>query len=356
MKAPAMPDTFTIAILGATGAVGREMLTVLGQRRFPVRELRALGSGRSAGTRLPFAGAEFEVREATADSFAGVDIALFSAGAGPARELAPAAVEAGAIVIDNSSAFRMDPGVPLVVPEINGHLLAPLRAPGDRSRCGAIVANPNCSAIILLMALEPLRRRFGVRGVTVSTYQAASGAGIEAMDELRAQTADVLAGREPRPQVFPEPCAFNVFSHNTPVDPATGLNVEEQKVIEEARKIWGQPGLAVCPTCIRVPVLRAHAESIRVAFERPATEGEARSAYEGFAGVRLVDDRARGDFPTSLKASGGDDVLVGRLRPDWATETGDGRFEAFTLFSAGDQLRKGAALNAVQIAEVVCCA
>lgn len=347
-----MPQTFTIAILGATGAVGREMLEVLHQRRFPTSQIRALGSSRSVGRRLSFAQEEIGVREATPGAFKGVDVALFAAGAGPAREFAPAAVEAGAIVVDNSLAFRMDPDVPLVVPEINGDLLAPLRT--RRGGKGAIVANPNCSAIILLMALEPLRQRFGVGGITVSTYQAASGAGLEAMDELRTQTAGVLAGRDPVPEVFPEPCAFNVFSHNSSVDPKTGLNVEEQKIIEEARKIWNAPDLAICPTCIRVPVLRAHAESIRVQLERPATEAEARAAYEGFAGVRIIDDRARGDFPTSLKASGADEVLVGRLRPDWATETGAGRFEAFALFATGDQLRKGAALNAVQIAEAAC--
>lgn len=341
-----MGRNLTVAVLGATGAVGREMLAALEQRAFPVRELRALGSERSAGKAVAFAGKQLEVKEATAGVFDGVDIALFSAGAQPAREFAPAATQAGAVVIDNSSAFRMDPDVPLVVPEINGEELARVRGRG-----AGVVANPNCSAIILLMALEPLRRAFGVQRIIVSTYQAASGAGAEAMDELRTQTADVLAGRQPAPVVFPEPCAFNVFSHNTAVDPETGLNVEEQKVIEESRKIWRQPDLQVCPTCIRVPVLRAHAESIRVELAEPATEDAARRAYEGFAGVRLVDDRRGNDFPTSLKASGGDDVLVGRLRPDWSTEAGGGRFGAFALFAAGDQLRKGAALNAVQIAE-----
>ncbi len=339
-----------VAILGATGVVGREMLAVLEQRRFPMREVRPLGSGRSAGTAVRFGGKEIAVREVDGASFEGVDYALFSAGSGPARDWAPAAARAGAIVIDNSAAFRMDPDVPLVVPEINGEELAAVRARGGRG----IVANPNCSAIILLMALEPLRRAFGVRRIIVSTYQAASGAGAEAVEELRSQTADALAGRQLTPRVFPEPCAFNVFSHNTPVDAGTGLNTEEQKVIEESRKIWGDPQLAVCPTCVRVPALRAHAESIRVELGRAATEVEARAAYTGFAGVRLVDDRERGDFPTSLKASGGDEVLVGRLRPDWTEEeggAGSGRFRAFTLFAAGDQLRKGAALNAVQIAE-----
>jgi aspartate-semialdehyde dehydrogenase len=348
-----MPETFTVAVLGATGAVGREMLAVLHQREFPLKELRAFGSKRSDGTQLSLGNRQTDVRQATPEAFDGVDIALFAAGAGPAREFAPAAIEAGAIVIDNSSAFRMDDEAPLVIPEINGDLLKPLIA-GRRAGRGAVVANPNCSAIILLMALEPLRRAFGVRGITVSTYQAASGAGLEAMDELRNQTAGVLAGRDPVPKAFPEPCAFNVFSHNSPVDPATGLNVEEQKIIEESRKIWNDARLTICPTCVRVPVLRAHAESIRVHLAQPATEAEARDAYSDFGGVRLVDDRARGDFPTSLKASGGDDVLVGRLRPDWATETSPGHFEAFTLFAAGDQLRKGAALNAVQIAEVAC--
>jgi aspartate-semialdehyde dehydrogenase len=245
----------------------------------------------------------------------------------------------------------MDPDVPLVIPEINGGELDRLRPGAGTGSPGAIVANPNCSAIILLMALEPLRRAFGVRAIIVSTYQAASGAGAEAMEELRQQTADVLAGREPRPRVFPEPCAFNIFSHNSEIDPATGLNIEEQKVIEESRKIWRQPELQVCPTCVRVPVLRAHAESIRVELARPATEADISAAYRGFAGVRLVDDRPANNFPTSLKASGGDDVLVGRLRPDWATAAGADRVGAVTQLAAGDPLRQGAARNAVQIAE-----
>jgi len=337
-----------VAIVGATGAVGAEMLSILEQRSFPCAEVRLLASARSAGKSVPYRGGLLSVVELSERSLDGVDIALFSAGSSTSKAFAPGAVRGGTTVIDNSSAFRMDDGVPLVVPEINGELVEEMREPG-------IIANPNCSAIIMLMALTPIRRRFGIERIVVSTYQAASGAGAAAMEELTRQTADQLAGRPLERRIFPEPAAFNVFSHNSPVDPATGRNVEEAKMIAESRKIWSDPGLRMTATCVRAPVLRAHAESINLTLSQLASELEMREAITDFPGVRIVDDRAAGDFPTTLKAAGQDDVLIGRVRPDdsQATQThgAETRHTGFDLFVAGDQLRKGAALNAVQIAE-----
>jgi aspartate-semialdehyde dehydrogenase len=249
----------------------------------------------------------------------------------------------------------MDPSMPLVIPEINPELLrqpAPgLKLPDGRGR---IIANPNCTTIILLMALTPLRRTFGIERIIVSTYQAASGAGAKGIDELERLTRADLAGEPGAPQLFHEPYAFNLFSHNTAVDPVTGLNVEEQKVIAETRKIWNDPGVLVSPTCIRVPVRRAHAESINVTLSRPATTDQVRAALAAFPGVSIVDDRAANAFPTPLKASGKDDVLVGRIRPDPSRCDDPTRpATGFDLFVCGDQLRKGAALNAVQIAELL---
>lgn len=338
-----------IAIVGASGAVGLEFLTILKERKFPLGELRLFASARSAGRTLRFGDQPLHVAELDEQSFDGVHIALFSAGSGVSRRFAPIAVEAGCLVVDNSSAFRMDPEVPLVVPEINAALLGPYRGcqrPG-------IIANPNCSTIIMLIPLHPLRERFGVARVVVSTYQAVSGAGAEAMRELESQTRRVLEGQDAAPRVFSEPCAFNLFSHNTAVDPATGRNVEEQKMIDEARKIWRDPNLRIAPTCIRVPVMRAHAESLTVTLERGATESEVRGALAAASGLRIVDDRARNRFPTPLTAAGQDDVLVGRIRPDDSQPSEGDRHFGWHLFVCGDQIRKGAALNAVQIAE--CC-
>jgi aspartate-semialdehyde dehydrogenase len=333
-----------IAIVGATGAVGREILAILQQRGVPSSALRLLASRRSAGTEIEYGDGSLPVGELGGTSFDGVELALFSAGAETARRFAPLAESEGAIVIDNSSAFRMSPDVPLIVPEVNGERLAA----DDR-----IIANPNCSAIILAIAIDPLRRAFGIERLVVSTYQAASGAGAAAMRELASQTRAVLAGEDPVPEVFAEPCAFNVFSHDTPVDEASGRNVEEKKVIEETRKIFAAPELRMSVTCIRVPVLRAHAESVNVTLSGAATEAAVREAFSAARGVRVVDDRAANEFPTSLKASGGDDVLVGRIRPDDSQPRDGDVHRGFELFIAGDQLRKGAALNALQIADLV---
>lgn len=350
-----MTTTPNIAIAGATGAVGREMLAILEQRGFPHERVRLLASERSAGSKLTYRGQEHTVEMLDEHAFDGVDIALFSAGSGAAKAFAPVAVEAGAVVIDNSSAFRMDPNVALCVPEVNP----------DSLRLGAdegpmtprIIANPNCSAVILLVGTNAVRERFGVTSMIVSTYQAASGAGAPGMEELERLTRDDLDGKPLTPSFFAEPYAFNLFSHDSDVDPSTGLNVEEEKVIEEARKIWDDPTLRISVTCIRVPVRRAHAESVHLRLETPASVADIRGALESAPGVRLVDDRASNNFPTPLKASGSDEVLVGRVRPAYvALEDGaspDGPAPAIDLFLCGDQLRKGAALNAVQIAEVL---
>ncbi len=345
-----------IAVVGATGAVGREFLSVLEQRRFPHRRVRLLASERSAGSSLPFAGQSLRVEALGERSFEGVGVALFSAGSGPSKQFGPVAVKAGALVVDNSSAFRMDPSIPLVVPEVNPEAVRSLHRPGATPVAG-IIANPNCSTIIMLVAVNPLRKSFGVERVVVSTYQAASGAGAAAMQELRDQAADVLAGRPARPVIFKEPYAFNLFSHNSALDPATGRNLEEQKMVDESRKIWNDPNVRITATCIRVPVMRAHAESINVTLKEPATERQVRGALTGAPGLEILDDRAANAFPTPLKASGKDAVLVGRIRPDESQETfGSGpeaRHKGFNLFVCGDQLRKGAALNAVQIAELL---
>jgi aspartate-semialdehyde dehydrogenase len=330
-----------IAVVGATGAVGREALAIVQQRGHPAHRIVALASSRSAGTFISYGETRLVVRELTHDAFQGVDVALFCASSDIAKLYAHDALAAGALVVDNSSAFRADPRVPLVVPEINADAIGSSR----------LIANPNCSTIIMLLALQPLHERFGVRRITVATYQAVSGAGASAMEELREQAGHVLAGYPAVPKVFREQTAFNVFSHNSSVNLETGLNGEEAKMIAESRKIWSLPHLAVSPTCVRVPVFRAHTQAITVELGTPATLSAVRAAYARAAGVRVVDDRATNDFPTPLKASGHDDVLVGRLREDPGEPTGAVR--RFCLMVAGDQLRKGAALNAIQIADVV---
>ncbi len=346
-----------LAIVGATGAVGQEILAILAELDVPAERVRPLASKRSAGTVLPYAGNDLPVAELDETSFADVDAALFSAGADTARRFAPIAAAAGAVVIDNSSAFRMDAGVPLVVPEVNGELVTRGRqqeGTGDVAATAAsIIANPNCSAIILVTAIDALRRAFGLDRLVVSTYQAASGAGAAAMRELSTQASAVLAGNAVTPEIFAEPCAFNVFSHDTDVDQSTGRNVEEQKVIEETRKIFGLPDLKMSVTCIRVPVFRAHAESVNLTLGSAATEEQFRRVLEDAAGVSVIDDRGANDFPTSLKASGRDDVLVGRIRGDESQPREGDAWLGFDLFVAGDQLRKGAALNALQIARLL---
>lgn len=331
-----MGSGYHVAIAGATGAVGTEFLRVLESHAFPIASLRLLASERSEGKRVRFRGEEITVQRLTEGLFEGVQIAFFSAGASRSRQFASAAVKAGAVVIDNSSAFRMDPQVPLVVPEINLE---------DAREHRGIIANPNCSTIIMLMAVAPLHRLSRVRRIVVSTYQSASGAGAQAMQELIDQTAAVLEGKEVTPRVLPHQIAFNLFSHNSAIN-EWGYNEEEWKMIHESRKILHEPELAITATCVRVPVLRAHSESINVEFakRRPSVK-EARQALQAFPGVRVVDDRERNYFPMPIEASEREEVLVGRIREDVSNPM------ALDLFVSGDQLLKGAALNAVQIAE-----
>ncbi len=334
----ALPERPVVAIVGATGAVGIEMIRCLEQRQFPLAQLRLLASARSAGKVLQFAGRELRVEELGEGSFEGVHLALFSAGSGISKRYAPIAVRQGAVVVDNSSAFRMDPAVPLVVPEINAGALA---------RHQGIIANPNCAAIISILPLWPLHVRNRIKRLIIATYQAASGAGAAAMEELKEATRAHLEGREFRHTVLPHPYAFNVFSHNTLIDPATGYNEEETKVMQETRKIFADPDMRISATCVRVPVLRAHCVALTAECEHPVSPEEVRALLADAPGVRLVDDAANNYFPMPKDASGQDDILVGRIRRDLSDPSG----HSIALFCAGDQLLKGAALNAVQIAE-----
>ncbi len=327
-----------IAIAGVSGAVGAEFIATMDRRKFPVRQLKALASARSAGKTLDFRGMRIVIEELTERSFDGVDIALFSAGGSISRKFAPIAVRAGAVVVDNSSAFRMDPNVPLVIPEINARRI--------REHKG-IIAVPNCAAITALVPLWPIHQASRIKRVIIATYQAASGAGAAAMAELVDSTRAHLDGEAFQPKVMPHPYAFNLFSHNTAIDPETGYNDEETKVIRETRKIFEDEHIAVGVTCVRVPVLRAHCVAITFECERPVSEVEVREILSGAPGVRIVDDRTKNYFPMPVDASGQDDVLVGRIRRDLSDPSG----HSISMFVAADQLLKGAALNAIQIAE-----
>lgn len=340
-----------VAIVGATGAVGQEFLRVLEQRDFPVGSIKLLASQRSAGKTADFAGKTHTIEALGADSFAGIDIALFSAGGSITKQYAQAAVDAGAVVVDNSSAFRMADGVPLVVPEVNPDAITAANIGLGENQLPGIIANPNCSTIIMLLAVTPIHRAVGVARLVCSTYQAASGAGAAAMAELEQQTREVLAGDEPTCDIFPQQYAFNLFSHNSPMQP-NGYNQEELKMVHETHKIWGQgegDKTPITATCIRVPVMRAHAESINLTLKQPLTEDAARGLLAEAPGVSLIDDREANRFPTPLDASHVDDVFVGRIRQDLSQAEGYG----LDLFVCGDQVRKGAALNAVQIAELL---
>ncbi|MEW5298237.1 MAG: hypothetical protein WDW36_001382 [Sanguina aurantia] len=332
IRAAHTPNGPTIAIVGITGAVGQEFLTVMKERNFPYSSIKMLASARSAGKTQEFEGVSYTIEELTDKSFAGVDIALFSAGGSISKTLGPVAAAAGCVVVDNSSAFRMTPGVPLVIPEVNPQAMAHVRVGSG----GAIIANPNCSTIIALMAVTPLHRLATVKRMVVSTYQAASGAGAAAMEELKEQTRDVLEGRPAEPKIFPQQYAFNLFSHNSGMDVATGYNEEEDAV-------------RITATCVRVPVMRAHAESINLEFENDISEEAALAALAAFPGVSIINDRAANRFPTPLDATFQDNVFVGRVRRDMSRDDAKG----LDLFVCGDQIKKGAALNAIQIAEQV---
>lgn len=326
-----------VAVVGVTGAVGQEFLAVLEQRRFPIRNLKLLASARSAGKTVTFAGKTYTVEELTHDSFKDVQIALFSAGGSISKEFAPSAVKAGAVVVDNSSAFRMKEGIPLVVPEVN---------PEAIEKHIGIIANPNCSTIIMNVPVWPLHKANKVKRIIVSTYQAVSGAGAWGLEELERQIKAYAAGESIEKQKFPHQIVNNLFSHNTTIG-ENGYNEEEMKMLNETRKIFGDPKIAVTATCIRVPVPRAHCESINIEFAQPITPDEVRKILSSAPGVKIVDDRAGNHFPMPIEASGQDDVLVGRIRQDMSRDDGRG----IELFIAGDQIRKGAATNAVQIAE-----
>lgn len=329
-----------VAIAGVTGAVGAEFIATMDRRGFRVGKLKALASARSAGKTVDFRSKRIVIEELTERSFDGVDIALFSAGGGISRKFAPSAVKAGAVVVDNSSAFRMDPNVPLVIPEVNGNRI--------RDHKG-IIANPNCAAITALVPLWPIHQNNRIKRLIISTYQAASGAGAAAMEELVESTRANLNGQAYTPRVMPHPYAFNLFSHNTAIDPETGYNDEETKVIKETRKIFEDERIAVGVTCVRVPVLRAHCEAITFECERPITEDEVRAILARAPGVKIVDDRANNYFPMPVDASGQGDVLVGRIRKDLSDPSG----HSISMFVSADQLLKGAALNAIQIAELL---
>jgi len=329
----------TVAVVGATGAVGEELLALLAERRFPVRNLRLFASARSAGRTLHALGRDVTVESLVPGCFADTDIAFFSASGGVSKEWAPQAVAAGAWAIDKSSAFRMDRRYPLAIPEVNGEVLDALQAP-------TIVAVPNCTTIIALMAVTPLHREVGVARMVVSTYQSASGAGAAAMAELERQAHDWSAGRPLDTSIFGRQYLFNLFSHNSAIG-EDGQNEEERKLVDETRKIWGDPDVLVSATCVRVPVLRAHSESINLTFRTPISEARAREVLAAAPVIRIVDDRAANRFPEPLAATGRDEVLVGRIRADHSQPNGFG----LNLFISGDQVRKGAALNGIQIAE-----
>ena len=324
-----------IAVVGATGAVGIEMLETLDRRHFPVGDLTLLASARSAGKTLPFKGKSHTIKELTADSFAGIDIALFSAGGDISRQFAPAAVKAGAVVVDNSSAFRLDQTVPLVVPEINGD---------DVSTHRGIIANPNCTTAITLMALYPLHQTFQVTRVIASSYQAVSGSGAQAIEELKQQVRQIANGETVKPEVYPHQIAFNVLPH---VDAFldSGYTKEEMKLENEGQRIMHHPTFKASVTCVRVPVYRAHSIAVSAEFAQPVDLAKARVALSKAPGLDVVDNPQKNQYPLPLQVSGKDNCEVGRLRADCALNNG------LSFWVSGDQLLKGAALNAVQIAE-----
>ncbi len=326
-----------VAVVGATGAVGQEFLNVLAERNFPIKTLKLLASARSAGKTATFKGQTYIIEALTHDSFKDIQIALFSAGGSISKEFGPSAVKAGAVVVDNSSAFRMKDGVPLVVPEVN---------PEAIHKHNGLIANPNCSTIIMNVPVWPLHQANRIKRIVVSTYQAVSGAGAWGLYELENQQKQAAAGLEVTKEKFPHQIVNNLFSHNTAIG-AEGYNEEEMKMVKETRKIFGDAKIMIAATCIRVPIPRAHCESINLEFTQPITPDEVRALLSKAPGVRIVDDVNKNHFPMPLEASGQDLVLVGRIRQDISRDDGRG----IELFVAGDQIRKGAATNAVQIAE-----
>ena len=326
-----------VAVLGASGAVGQELLLLLEERRFPVGELKLLASARSAGQTQTWNGRNLTVEEVSAQSFEGVDLVLASAGGSVSKQWREAITAAGAVMVDNSSAFRMEDGVPLVVPEVN---------PDAAFAHKGVIANPNCTTILLTLALAPLAAKRAMRRVVVSTYQSASGAGARAMEELKNLSQTVLDGGTPKGEVLPYSLAFNLFLHNSPLQ-ANSYCEEEMKMVNETRKIMGLPDLRFTATCVRVPVLRAHSEAVNIEFESPFPVEEARELLAAAPGVELIDDPAANRFPMPTDVTGRDPVAIGRIRQDISDAN------ALELWLCGDQIRKGAALNAVQIAELL---
>ena len=332
-----MSAKINVAILGATGAVGQELLKLLAERNFPIRNLKLLASPRSAGSKINFGGEELTVESVEEKSFKGIDLVLASAGGSTSKAWANKAVAAGAVVIDNSSAFRMHSDVPLLVPEIN---------PEAAAKHQGIIANPNCTTILMGMAIYPLHRVQPIKRIVVSTYQSASGAGARAMEEVKTQAQAILNSQTPTTEIFPYPLAFNLFPHNSPLN-SQGYCEEEMKMVNETRKIFAAPKLRISATCVRVPVLRAHSEAVNLEFEQPFSLEQARELLSNTDGVKLVEDWQANYFPMPVDATNQDEVLVGRIRQDLSHPC------SLELWLCGDQIRKGAALNAIQIAELL---
>ena len=330
-------DKYNVGVVGATGAVGRKMISILEERNFPIERLTLLASSRSAGQTLNFKGRPIKVKTLTEDSFADLDIALFSAGASVSRKYAPSAVEAGCVVIDNSSAFRMEKDVPLVVPEVN---------PGAIGELPGIIANPNCSTIQMVVALNPIHIKYQIKRVVVSTYQSVSGSGRSAILELEQQTRNILDGNEIDKQVYPHQIAFNCLPH-IDVFTENGYTKEEMKMVNETIKILGDDSIRVSPTTVRVPVFYSHSESVNVETESPINADEVRQLLKNSPGICVMDDPENNTYPLATEGEGRDDVFVGRLRNDIS------RDNAINFWVVSDNLRKGAALNAIQIAEVI---
>lgn len=337
-----------VAIVGATGAVGQELLSILAERKFPMKSLKLLASKRSAGKKVTYEGTELTIEELTHDSFKGVDLVLSSAGGSISKEFMPSAVKAGAVVVDNTSYYRMDPEVPLVIPEVN---------PQDIKKHKGIIANPNCSTIIMLLPLFPLHKAFGVERVQACTYQAASGAGAVAMDELREESIALGQGQTYERSVIPHQYAYNLFPHNAPFNDGSEANAkvkapmgyceEEWKMVAETHKIFSDNSLRVNATCVRVPVLRAHSEALNIRFSKKTSVAEIYEVLRNAPGVQILEDASQNRWPMPIDASGKDPVLVGRVRKDQSQDN------TFDIWVVGDQIRKGAALNAIQIAELL---
>ena len=334
-----MGKLFNVAVAGATGAVGNQMLACLEEREFPVKDLKLLATARSAGRNLRFRGAQIPVEELTDASFKGVDIGIFSAGGAASLKFALAAARAGCVVVDNSAAWRMDPDVPLVVPEVNPQAIARYTSKG-------IIANPNCSTIQMVVALAPIHRKVGIRRIVVSTYQAVSGTGKKAIDELHDQTKAMLNFIEPKERVYPHRIAFNCLPH---IDSflENGYTKEEMKMVDETRKILEDDTIGITATTVRVPVFFSHSESVNVEMRQPMTAREVRALLEAAPGVKVVDDPSQNLYPLAIDAAGQDETLVGRIRADESIANG------INLWVVSDNIRKGAATNAVQIAEIL---